>query len=81
MRHKDIENIKLIDDGKYRSVECKMANGDTITIKSCYESWQQYGSNYDELWKTVPIADYYNRWMHGSTLTDYELEFADEYEC
>ena len=28
MRHKDIESIKLIDDGKYRSVECKMANGD-----------------------------------------------------
>lgn len=32
MRHKDIENIKLIDDGKYRSIECKMANGDTTGL-------------------------------------------------
>ena len=62
-----IKSISFIGENRKnkRKVKVKLSNKTTITIKSCYESWQQYGGTQDELWITVPIAEKYNEWLHG----------------
>ena len=52
---------------KNRKIKVKLSNGVTITIKPLYESWQQWGGNKEELYITMPIAQKYNRWLHGGT--------------
>lgn len=49
-----------------RKIKVTLSNKTVIYIVSCYESWQQYGGTVDELRLTVPIAEKYNRWLHGN---------------
>ena len=51
---------------KRRKVKVTLTNKTVIYIVSCYESWQQYGGTVEELKLTVPIAEKYNRWLHGN---------------
>ena len=53
---------------KRRKIKVTLSNGTVIYIVACYESWQQYGGTIDELKITVPIAEKYNRWLHGENL-------------
>lgn len=53
---------------KRRKVKVTLSNGTVIYIVACYESWEQYGGTIDELKITVPIAEKYNRWLHGDNL-------------
>ena len=51
---------------KKRKVKVTLANKTVIYIVPCYESWEQYGGTVEELKLTVPIAEKYNRWLHGN---------------
>ena len=48
-----------------RKVKVTLSNKTVIYIEPCYESWEQYGGTREELWLTVPVAERYNRWLHG----------------
>lgn len=50
---------------KRRKIKVTLSDGSRTYIESCHESWQQYGNTTDNLWLTVPIAEKYNRWLHG----------------
>lgn len=58
---------------KNREVLVTLNNGTTVHIESCYESWQQWGGNVDELRVTVDVADMVNDWLH-----DRYAEFPEE---
>ena len=58
-------DLLYVNQKKRRKVKVTLTNGTRIYIESCYESWQQYGGTVDELRITVPIADKYNKWLHG----------------
>ena len=66
-REYKVKKVELLykSQPKRRKVKCTLTNGTRIYIESCYESWAQYGGTTDELWATVPIAEKYNRWLHG----------------
>ena len=49
-----------------RKLKITLSNKTIIYVVPCYESWQQYGGTIDELRLTVPIAEKYNRWLHGN---------------
>lgn len=51
---------------KRRKIKVTLSNKTVIYIIACYESWEQYGGTIDELRITVPIAEKYNRWLHGN---------------
>ena len=53
---------------KRRKIKVLLTNNTRIYIESCYESWQQYGGNTDELYITMPIAEKFNKWLHGGNL-------------
>lgn len=50
-----------------RKIKVTLTSGNVVYIVRCYESWEQYGGTEDELWKTMPIAERNNRWLHGKT--------------
>ena len=61
-----VENVECVEeDNGERKVLVTLTNGTQVTIEPCHESWQQYGGNAEELWKTVRIAEEYNAWLHG----------------
>ena len=58
--------ISLMDDGETGERYVKVSvDGYEVTIEQCYESWSQYGAPRSVLWKTVPVAEHYNSWLHG----------------
>lgn len=65
-----IRKIELlyVNQPKRRKVKVTLSNNTRIYIESCYESWQQYGGNTDELYITMPIAGKFNKWLHGGNL-------------
>ena len=65
MKYKVID-IDIVNEKKgEREVVCTLDNDTEIHITDCYESWQQWGGNKDELASTVDIADCINLWLHG----------------
>lgn len=53
---------------KRRKVKVTLGNGNIVYIEACYDSFEQYGGNNDELRATLPIAEKYNGWLHGKEL-------------
>ena len=64
-----IKKIELLNVNrpKLRKVKVTLTNKTRIYIETCYESWQQYGGNPEELSLTVPIAEKYNVWLHNNS--------------
>lgn len=63
-----IKKIELCDNKRGRKIKVKVQEGrivHNVTIEPLYESFQQYGSREEVLWKTMPIAEKYNDWLHG----------------
>lgn len=62
-----IKNVKFLYENRpsQRKIKVKLSTGATVTIESCYESWEQYGGTKEELFVTMPIAEQYNGWLHG----------------
>lgn len=50
---------------KRRKIKVTLSDNSRTYIESCFEGWQQYGNTTNNLWLTVPIAEKYNRWLHG----------------
>ena len=71
----EIVRIELAD-GQDRKILVELDNGAIITIKSCYESWQQYGGTENDLWMTIPVANAFNDWLHFLT-DDIPVEYAE----
>ena len=66
MRDYKVTDIDIVSSKKgEREVMCTLDNGTEIHIAACYESWEQWGGNRDELGCTVDIADCINDWLHG----------------
>lgn len=53
------------DENGGREVHVEMSNGEVVKIAPCYESWEQYNSNYNILSLTVDVAERVNGWLHG----------------
>jgi hypothetical protein len=66
MKTLQIRKTELLQ--KSRKIKVTLNNGTVVKIESCYESWQQYGGNREELFLTMPIAEKYNNWLHGGDL-------------
>ena len=62
-----IKKVELLYQNQVarRKVKVTLTNGTKIYIIPCYESWEQYGGTESELWTTLPIAEKYNKWLHG----------------
>lgn len=68
MSYRDYKPMIIQFNGKKvkdREAVVTLDNGTEIHICACYESWEQYGGNKDELGATVDIADCINDWLHG----------------
>ena len=67
MKNNDIKKVEFLyqNQPSRRKIKVTMKSGSKIYIEACYESWEQYGGTNEELWKTVPIAEKYNAWLHG----------------
>lgn len=68
MSYRDYKPVDIEFHGKKvkdREAVVTLNNGTEIHICACYESWEQYGGNRDELGATVDIADCINGWLHG----------------
>lgn len=61
------ENIK-----SRRMLRITLNNGVIIKAQKCYESWEQWGGNSDELTLTCLVVDKHNDWLHGGKRPQYE---------
>ena len=76
MRDYKITDIDIVNSKKgEREVVCTLDNGTEVHITHCYESWEQWGGNRDELSCTVDVADCINDWLHG--IGDFPPEVYD----
>ena len=76
MRNYKITDIDIVNRKKgEREVVCTLDNGTEVHITDCYESWEQWGGNRDELACTVDVADCINEWLHG--IGDFPAEVYD----
>ena len=76
MRDYKITDIDIVNRKKgEREVVCTLDNGTEVHITDCYESWEQWGGNCDELSCTVDVADCINDWLHG--IGDFPAEVYD----
>ena len=48
-----------------RKLKITLSNKTKVYVEPCQESWEQYGGTVDELRITMPIAQKYNKWLHG----------------
>lgn len=62
---KEIKAKQVLFDFDKREITVKLNTGSKIHIQPCYESWQQYGGEEDELSYTMDIAEAFNDWLHG----------------
>lgn len=53
-----------------RQLKITLTNGTKIYAAACYESWEQWGGNVDELRLTMPIVERNNGWLHGGSFRD-----------
>lgn len=67
MRQPKIKSVALLykNQPARRKIKVMLTNGTRIYIERLYESWQQYGGTIDELRVTVPMAERFNKWLHG----------------
>jgi len=49
---------------KRRAIKVTLSNKHKVYIYPCHESWEQVGP-YDDKFVTLPIAEKYNKWLHG----------------
>lgn len=77
-----IEHISLenVDEVSKREVLVELNTGSVVHICVCQESYEQYGGTYDELWVTLPVAEHYNDWLHGTDDLS-NIMYSNEYEC
>jgi hypothetical protein len=64
-----IKSVQYLSENRpsKRELKIKLNNGTTIRACSCYESWEQWGGNNEELYITMPFVEAHNEWLHGGS--------------
>lgn len=71
-----IGDIRPKENEEERELEVALIPGSTVHIVACYESFEQYGATIDALYKTLPLAEAANDWLHyKSDNTDFINKF------
>lgn len=55
---------------KNRELKITLSNKTVVRACACYESWEQWGGNKEELYITMPIVESHNAWLHGGSKPD-----------
>jgi hypothetical protein len=48
-----------------RELKITLSNKVIVRACACYESWEQWGGNKEELYITMPTVERHNKWLHG----------------
>lgn len=71
-----IGDVKLKENEEERRLEVALIPDFTVHIVACYNSFEQYGATMDALYKTLPLAQAANDWLHyKSDNTDFIDKF------